>query len=235
MRVDELHKAQVSILWSLRHTTSARYSSLMRPTGLESDVFKFHLRKLLNQKIIEKNLSGEYFLTKHGKEFANNLSKAKPAIQKQPKLSVAIIASRDTSSGKLYLFQKRRRNPFYGFWGCITGPVQWGEDIEETAKREFKKQTGLSASYKVHSFYRKSDYDQEAGELLEDKLFAVIKATDVQGGIDNSWHGGFNTWMSLDELEEQEKYFKSSRDLINMLDSDRKYSAEKALYFKTDY
>jgi DNA-binding HxlR family transcriptional regulator len=41
-----MHRFEVSILRTLRWSDTARFSDLMRPTGLSSDVFKFHLRKL---------------------------------------------------------------------------------------------------------------------------------------------------------------------------------------------
>jgi ADP-ribose pyrophosphatase YjhB (NUDIX family) len=207
----------------------------MRPTGLDSDVFKFHLRKLVHQKLVEKQSDGQYALTLRGKEFANNLSRTDFTVQKQPKLSVAIIAKKQTSDGVVYLFQKRQRNPYYGFWGILTGPIQWGEQIEETAKREFEKQTGLSAMYKIQSFYRKTDYEKDTRGLLEDKLFVVIEATDIRGEITNKWAGGFNAWMSISELENQPKYFASSHDLIQMAQPGKKYSSEKAFYKRADY
>jgi predicted transcriptional regulator len=233
--VKELHKAQISILSNLRHSQTARYSILMRPTGLESDVFKFHLKKLVHQKFIDKNEQGEYVLTPSGKEFANNLSKVAPTVQKQPKLSVAIIASKKMKNKKVYLFQERRRNPFYGFWGCLTGPVQWGQPFKETARYEFEKQTGLKAEYGVKSFHRKTDINEMTGEILEDKLFAIVEASNIKGEIDNKWSGGFNAWTTLDELENQEKYFKSSRDLVNLLESNNSYSSENAFYSDIDY
>jgi predicted transcriptional regulator/ADP-ribose pyrophosphatase YjhB (NUDIX family) len=233
--VIEIHPAQLSILRTLRHLKSARYTDLRHPTALDSDIFKFHLRKLVNQKFIEKQSNGDYLLTIKGKEFANNLSKIKPTIQKQPKLSVAIVARKQTSNGRLYLFQKRYRNPFYGYWSTITGPVQWGQPFEETAKYEFEKQTGLSATYEVKFFHRKTDFNEATGEILEDKLFAVLEAKDLKGLIDNKWSGGLNAWMSLDELEKQHKHFNSLRDLISALNQGKKYSCEKAFYSESDY
>jgi predicted transcriptional regulator/ADP-ribose pyrophosphatase YjhB (NUDIX family) len=235
MTTHELHKAQASILKTLRHSQSARYTFLMQPTGLESDVFKFHLRKLVNSKLVQKNEEGCYCLTPRGKEFANNLSKQKPIVQKQPKLSVAIIAKRRGQNKSEYLFQKRLRNPHFEFWGCLSGPVQWGEPIEQTAKYEFEKQTGLQATYQVKSFYRLSDYGQTSNELLEDKLFAVVEAQNVKGEIANSWHGGFNAWMTLKELQTQEKYFKHQAELVEMVETGKKYSTGKAFYNYTEY
>jgi len=75
MRRNILHPIEESILYSLRHTTEARYSQLMSPTNLASDDFKFHLRKLVEAQYILKTDRGTYELTDIGKEFANNLNK----------------------------------------------------------------------------------------------------------------------------------------------------------------
>ncbi|MEJ0073667.1 MAG: NUDIX hydrolase [Candidatus Saccharibacteria bacterium] len=92
----------------------------------------------------------------------------------------------------------------------MSGPVQWGESIEQTARAELRKQTGLSADFVVRSFCRTADIDSN-GTLLEDKLFAVVAATDVRGLPDTPWAGGINRWMTLAELVRQEKYFPVRR------------------------
>jgi len=234
MSTQELHKAQVSILRTLRHTTAARYTVLRQPTDLESDVFKFHLRKLVRQQYVRKLDSGEYELTSAGKEFANNLSESEQRTQKQPKLSVAIIASREFDGTKKYLCQQRLRSPFYGFWGCLSGPVQWGESFEIAAQREFEKQTGLTATYVVRAFYRSTDYS-EKDILLEDKLFAIVEASDVCGEITNDWQKGFNAWLGLAELKTQEKYFTSTCDFIAMLESGEQFRVRFPHYAQSEY
>lgn len=95
-----LHKAEVSILKSLRRMEHARFSELMRPTGLTSDNFKFYLRDLVRLGWIEKDGDGLYVLTVAGKELANNLDETRQTVQKQPKLSVLIIAAGRTMSAK---------------------------------------------------------------------------------------------------------------------------------------
>lgn len=235
MSTRELHRVQFSILYTLRHKTSARYSELQHPTGLESDAFKFHLRVLIQQKYVYKLESGDYALTSVGKEFANNLSKIDRTVQKQPKLSIAIIAIRENAGAMEFLLQQRLRTPFYGFWGCLSGPAQWGESFEETAKREFEKQTGLTASFAVKCFYRKTDYAVGTGSLLEDKLFVVVEATGVCGDITNGWQKGSNAWMTLSDLRSKEKYFVSTCNLIDMLVSGETYQAETADYMLSDY
>lgn len=230
-----MHSAQASILHTLRHVRSARYTDLRLPTGLDSDVFKFHINKLVGMGYIRKLNSTTYELTAVGKEFANNLSKERATIQKQPKLSVAIIATRDFDGTVKHLFQQRLRSPYYGFWGCLTGPVQWGGSIETTAQHEFEKQTGMTADYTVQAFYRKTDSTQEVDGILEDKLFAVVEAVWATGEITNSWGGGFNAWMTLDELQKQEKHFASTYDFAEMLENKEHYRSQTYRYTLDEY
>jgi predicted transcriptional regulator/ADP-ribose pyrophosphatase YjhB (NUDIX family) len=230
-----LHKAQISILKSLRHVENARFTELMRPTGLTSDNFKFYLRELVKLGWIKKAADGLYELTSSGKELANNLDETRQTIQKQPKVSVLIIASRQNADDETeYLFQQRLRHPYYGMWGSLTGPVQWGESIELTAQVELHKQTGLSAEFEIRSFCRVTDHDS-SGSLLEDKLFAVVVTTKLSGYLDAPWDGGINEWMTLATLATQAKYFPLTADLIELAESSRPYASFVQRYSLDDY
>jgi ADP-ribose pyrophosphatase YjhB (NUDIX family)/predicted transcriptional regulator len=235
MQNSPLHKAQLSILRSLRHAPLVRYSELMKPTGLESDVFKFHLRKLLSQGYIHKLATGLYELTPSGKEFANNLDKTQRKVQKQPKLSIAIIAKHEVDEGVTYLFQQRLRSPYHGFWGLIGGPARWGESFEAVAWRELLKQTGLSADFTIRGFYRQSDYDRTSDALLEDKLFVALDAVNIQGELSNDWPHGNNAWMSVRDLQAQEYYFDSSLKMLSLAKVDASYHSEITLYSHEEY
>ena len=147
------------MLRRLRRGQSARFSELMRPTGLTSDSFKFHLRRLQDYGWLQKMPDGSYSLTPAGKELANNLDEVRRTIQKQPKLSVLIVAERTVDGISQYLLQRRLRQPYYGFWGLLSGPVGWGESLEAAAQRELLKQTGFTACCTVRSFLRVTDGD----------------------------------------------------------------------------
>jgi ADP-ribose pyrophosphatase YjhB (NUDIX family)/predicted transcriptional regulator len=232
----ELHKAQLQILRNLRYNPARRYSELQKPTGLDSDVFKFHVRKLVKHGYLEKTDQGLYSLTSVGKEFANNLSKVGRGIQKQPKLSVVLVIRKDTlGEVEEYLFQQRKRSPFFDYWGCISGPVQWGESFEDAAKREAEKQAGLSIIPKVSGFIRKSDYDAEDGTMFEDKLFAVVDCTVTSEDLKLEWPGGVCEWLTVDALTAKPKYFESTTDYIKFASSDTSYMVEKAEHDKNAY
>jgi ADP-ribose pyrophosphatase YjhB (NUDIX family)/predicted transcriptional regulator len=230
-----LHKAEVSILKSLRLAEHARFSELMHPTGLTSDNFKFYLRNLVRLGWVKKSPDGDYALTSNGKELANNLDETRLTLQKQAKVSVLIVASRTGVTGEPeYAFQQRQRHPYYGFWGVLSGPVQWGEGVEEAAKMELRKQTGLLGECEVRAFCRITDYVSD-GMLLEDKLFAVVLANHCRGLLDASWKGGRNAWMTLKELTHQAKHFEYTAAIIGLIESGKPYASFIGRYEPQDY
>lgn len=236
VRQQELHATQLSILDTLRHTPAASFSALMQPTGMTSDVFKFHVRSLLKGGYISKQAGGNYRLTDRGKEYANNLDTSRSGLQKQPKLSVLVFASRTNANGKTeYVFQKRLRKPYYGYWSVIGGPVQWGEPAETTAARELHKQTGLTATFEICSFYRKRDYAISDRSLLEDKLFILLKAHGLSGELANSWHGGQNQWLTVTAFKKQSPIFEETLHMITMLEQGDTYRSSQTLYNSEQY
>jgi predicted transcriptional regulator len=231
----QLHKVHVAILHALRRAETVRFSTLMKPTELKSDAFKFYLRKLTDTGLVERTSSGSYRLTAPGKEFANNLDENKRTAQRQPKLSILIVAARSMGGERQILFQRRLRNPFYGFWSLIGGPVQWGEDFEDAAMHEFTKQTGMTATFRVRSFYRKRDYKIGTKKLLEDKLFVILEATNISGTLQNSWSGGYNQWMTPHQLRQQAKHFESTVEITSDYPDFEAYTSRKVHYELQDY
>lgn len=234
MESPQLHQAQITILDFLRHHEQTRFSTLMRAAGMTSDTFKFHVRKLLLAGLVRKTADDAYTLTAAGKEYANNLDTDKRAVQKQPKLSVLLIVPHPTEPG-LYLFQERKRNPYYGFWSCIGGPVRWGELAGEAAQRELTKQTSLTAAFDERLCLRKRDYDASDGQLLEDKIFLVLEASQVAGKLSNDWPGGMNEWLTIDAFQAKEKTLGSAASVISAVHDGKTFVSEDAQYDASDY
>jgi ADP-ribose pyrophosphatase YjhB (NUDIX family) len=229
-----LHPVEVSIFYSLRHGETTRFADLMRPTDLTSDDFKFYLKRLVDCGWVQKMPAGGYRLTLTGKELANNLDNVKRTQQKQPKLSVVVIAQRTVNGKVEYVFQRRSRQPYLGRWGLLSGPVAWGESFEQAAVRELTKQTGLAATCTVRSFARVVDVLSD-GDLLEDKLFALVVAADITGELTNDWHGGQNAWLTLEQLESQSDYFLQTRALLELVRSGQAYGSFTSHYEFAEY
>jgi ADP-ribose pyrophosphatase YjhB (NUDIX family)/predicted transcriptional regulator len=232
----QLHRTQVSILHSLRYAKSERFNALMRPTSHTSDTFKFHIQKLIKLGYVAKLADGTYQLTLKGKEFANSLNEAERTVQKQPKISVLMVIPKPGKDGQVqYLLQKRSRNPYFGYWGSVHGRAVWGEAFEETAAKQLKRQTGLSADITVGTFRRVRDFAADGKQLLEDKLFVVAVASNITGELSNNYDGGTNDWLTLAELRAEEKVFDTTMGVVEHYGSDQPYQTQDLLYDEGDY
>ena len=232
----QLHKTQVSILHTLRHTQAARFSELMRPTGHTSDTFKFHLHKLIKLGYVAKLPEGSYQLTSVGKRFANSLDEHQRTERKQPKLSILIIATKQGADGeKLFLLQKRQRQPYFGFWGEITSPIRWGWPFLDVAAMALAKQTGLQADLTICGMRRIRDFNTETEDLFEDKVFVVVEAINPTGELRQDYPSGINAWMSLAQLAQESQHFPTTpRNIQAYLDGNF-YTSDDLFYTASEY
>jgi len=217
----ELHKLQTEVLRELSLHPTRRFSDMMAVTGLTSDDFKFHLRKLVKLELVTKNDDGLYELTAEGKELANRFDYDKHIPIRQPKLTTATFVKRvNAKTGATeYLFQQRLRQPFFHYWGVIGEPIRWGELFEDAAARGVKEQTGLVAPLAFKGFYRQRDLEEEAGSVLEDKLFVIFEAA-WQGEEANNWPYAQNQWMTAEQFRQQPKHFESCADMLAHIETD---------------
>lgn len=228
----QLHSAQVVVLRELLFHPSVNFANLQKMTGLESDHFTFHLHKLVEQGLVEKLSRGLYALTQRGKEYANKLDTDNNTIERQPKVAVILVIERKAGKITEYLFQERRKQPYYGFWGCPTGKVRWGETIQETAARELMEETGLTAEYRTAGVYHELVYSEETGEQLEDKIFFVVHCTNVQGSLIEDFEGGHNRWMTKQTALKQPKIFTSFNIEIDMVRTNEPFVDRRVEYSK---
>lgn len=117
----QAHETQVVILRHLLFARGASFAAIQKETNLTSDHFNFHIKKLVEEGYVEKK-DGDYRLTNKGKEYANRMDTDENEIEKQPKISIAITLERKGPSGEReFLFQQRKKNPYYDFWGRVGG------------------------------------------------------------------------------------------------------------------
>jgi len=205
MKVDDkMHQAQVAILHALLFRPAASFAELQKASKLSSDHFNFHLKRMLEQEIIQKNPEGQYELTSAGKEYANRFDTDERVVERQPKVAVLLRVIRE--DGRM-VCQQRLKQPYYGYWGRPTGKIRWGETIIECAARELMEETGLTADLTMQGVYHKIDINQDTKELLEDKIFFVVRGENPKGDLLESFDGGRNAWLSLEEVSREEKIF----------------------------
>jgi ADP-ribose pyrophosphatase YjhB (NUDIX family)/biotin operon repressor len=230
-----MHESQVLALRQLLFTPVASFSEIQRATGLSSDHVNFHIKKLVSEGYAEK-ISKGYRLTHKGKEYANRLDTDEKVIEKQPKVSVAITLERKNEQGEReFLFQQRKKNPYFDFWGRPGGKVRWGESILEAARRELKEETGLGADFTYKMLYHKRDFNKKTGELLEDKIFLCVHAESHQGRLIETFEGGVNQWMTHQEFMMQDKRFTSVDEFLELMDKGESFVERSFFYENEEY
>ena len=215
----EIHPVQARILTALLFRPAARFSEL-NLTGLTNDHFSFHIRKLVEAGMVEKNEDG-YQLTAKGKEFANRLDTETAKVERQPKTTVLVIGARGGDGEREYLVQQRLKQPYYGYHGFISGKVRWGEKIGETVRRELTEESGLIGMPKLLGVEHKIDVKE--GVVLEDKYFYIYLVENPSGELLVDFEGGKNLWLTEAKIVKLDKLFGDMVDLLNFVKDGREF------------
>lgn len=224
----KVHDAQTAILRELLFHPHAGFAQMQKPTGLTSDHFNFHIARLVELGLVQKVARGQYTLTHKGKEYANKMDTDNNTIERQPKVAVLLIIERD--DGKV-LAQQRLKQPYYGYWGRASGKIRWGETVLDAAARELMEETGLTADLEFKAIYHKMDYNQETGDMLEDKLFFIVYGKNPKGTLLEEFEGGRNAWMGQDEVKAQDKVFDGIDTSLEMARGNGPVLTEKPHYY----
>lgn len=204
-----IHQAQTQILRELLFVDKAGFAKLQKPTGLTSDHFKFHIKRLRELGYIEKQSAGQYSLSTKGKEYANKLDTDNNTIERQPKTAVILVVEKREDNKNLYLLQERLKHPYFGFWGFPGGKIRWGETILQAAARELNEETGLHGEFKHQGVYHEHVIQTESGELLEDKIFHIVHCSKTTGKMIERFDGGRNAWLTLGQAKNKDKRYAS--------------------------
>lgn len=133
------HHIQREILRRLSLHKNLRFSTL-KPDGMESNIFMYHLHQLLKTGFVDKR-DGGYQLGLQGLRYADNIvssDKFTPARYPKP-LSVIMLTN---PKGEL-LMVCRHKQPYIDMYMFLSGKQHFGEDPLPHAKRELYEKTGL--------------------------------------------------------------------------------------------
>jgi ADP-ribose pyrophosphatase YjhB (NUDIX family) len=172
-----MHQIQQHILGKLITAPSQRFSEL-KPDQVESNLFMYHLKQLIDQGYVSKIKDGSYSLTAYGLQYADGLSLKTFAPRLQPRIVTLSVV---TDNPGRYLLFRRHRQPLINMVGFPYGKVHLDETITEAATRELKEKTGLECALK----HRGDGYltMSQNGEVVSQVLFHCFEGLHPQGEL----------------------------------------------------
>lgn len=111
----------------------------MRPEGVESNHFAYHLDQLMKVGYVAKE-NRNYYLTTKGKILVDRSSHDKMSVRIQPHIVTSVYIQNE--AGKTVVYQHNFQ-PYLGLYGAPQGRVHYDEKIASAASRELKEKTGL--------------------------------------------------------------------------------------------
>jgi ADP-ribose pyrophosphatase YjhB (NUDIX family) len=175
---------------------------------------------LETKKIIRKE-NGHYSLSDLGQKLSAFIEGDTGKKAVFPTFANVLIIEED---GK-FLVQKRLKEPFFGYWGLISGKINFGLNMEECAKRDITEETGLVAekSRMIGINQAKTFAD---GKLKYHHIMFYVRLSELSGELKKTIHKGENEWVTIDEFLKRERF--PDPWLLDVL------STDKFIHFETD-
>lgn len=200
--------------------------------NLPSDQFSYHLRQLTKNGMIEKLEGNHYQLSVMGRSRAILLDTKSSHFIQQGFIACRVVLSREVDGVVSYLFQRRTRVPYKDYLGEPGGKVLFGEDVAKAAQRNMKAETGLDCTVQLKGLVHFKDRYQN--EIVQDKFFFVVAATNPVGELLDAGPTGINTWMTLEEIAAYPKVHQGSVELISMIEEEA-FTFREATHIVTEY
>ncbi len=140
------HHIQKSIMRVLVFNEYARYSE-MRPENVDSNLYAYHLNRLVLSGHVEK-IDKLYRLSLKGLSYVEHTSSS-IKINSQPKITTAILVN--DGNGNI-LLTKRLKQPYINHYGLPLGKIHSNKDsnILDSATRELYEKTGIKYKKMKH-------------------------------------------------------------------------------------
>jgi ADP-ribose pyrophosphatase YjhB (NUDIX family) len=193
------HPMQRDIVLKLIHKPSATFTELLGDER-DSNKFAYHLGKLDALGLILKK-DGKYTLSDEGKKLSSFIEGDTGKKAAFPTFNHVLIVK----NGSKVLVQRRLKEPFYGYWGFISGKINYGLNVEECALRDIEEETGLVASHaQLIGMNQTKTY--EDGKLLHHHIMFYVRLSDLTGTLRSKTHKGENAWVEFAEYEKLDRF-----------------------------
>lgn len=193
-----MHHIQRKILGKLLYAESLTYSQ-MRPPGVESNHFAYHLEQLVHAGLVAKH-DKKYLLAPQGLATVDRMSQEKMVDRSQPHILTVINLT--NAKGETLLFQ-RTFQPYIHKFGFPLGKTHLEETLDQAAARELLEKTGLTnvplkqrGIVYVHTTQQGLTITKALCHVLEGRVKEAVPAT--------SSHRGSCVWADVSKYKPQQ-------------------------------
>jgi ADP-ribose pyrophosphatase YjhB (NUDIX family) len=188
------HDTQRKILLKLIHKPNSSFNELWSKEG-ESNNFAYHLNKLEELNLVKKS-DTTYQLTDEGRKLSAFIEGDTGGQAAFPTLTVLALVK----DGDKYLCQRRLKEPFYGYWGFVTGKINFGQNLFECATRDLLEEAGLHATkWRLRAIEQVKTYEE--GKLLFHHYIFDVETEEFSGELKEKTHKAEHAWMTLEEYK----------------------------------
>jgi len=217
------HHIQKYIMQILINTEYARYSA-MRPEKTDSNLYSYHLKRLISSGYIEKS-GNLYTLSTKGLRYVEYASSTSMKVRPQPKITTAALLKDCT--GRI-LLTKRHRQPYIGYYGLPLGKIHTDRDIsiKDSASRELYEKTGVSCENLSHvgdTYLRIYINEILVSDILV-HVFSAVCDRDLE-------INGTSLWASRDDWGNI-KLVPGAREIIESAESSKGFFKEMSVWDK---
>lgn len=192
------HEIQRNILLKLIHNPKLTFTELLGERR-DSNNFAYHLNVLKNKNLVVQE-ENHYLLSSEGKQLSAFIEGDTGNKAVVPTFAHGLIAR----NGDKLLVQRRLKEPFYGYFGFVSGKINYGFNIEECAKRDLTEETGLVAKKaKIVAINQIKTY--ENNELKFHHIIFLVRLDEISGDIISKTHKAENYWMELREFTKKKR------------------------------
>jgi len=218
------HRVQLTILRELLFHPQARFVDLNQ-TDLTNDHFTFHLKRLLDQGVIEKN-NDLYQLTSLGLEIAGRLDIKTLQFSRQPKVGVAVCVTRKLLNQPEVLIGRRLKDPSFGKAGVFFAEkVRTGESLISAAARCLENEVGVKADYTYIGTKHIMRYRND--QLTQDVVFTCFLAKITSGEVKPTTSESENFWANVTEINKVPDTFEDTLEDLELIKKGKPFFVEK--------
>ncbi|MEM6997548.1 MAG: helix-turn-helix domain-containing protein [Patescibacteria group bacterium] len=206
------HNIQAKIIEYLAGHPGSSYAD-MRPAGVESNAFSYHLKLLMKEGLVKKRDDGKYRLTAIGGMISHN---PKKSITERVKRAYSVMFLMARNDKGQWLVRRRMYPPLFGYVEAVLSHPVDEITVTEQAAVTFKERTGMQGAFRVAGtcFVRVVAGD----ELLSYKNITVLVADELNGELSKEAISEQCSWMSIEDLNKEEKLAPQMHDVIRLVE-----------------